>query len=106
MTRRLMLLVCTLAFFVPAAATAHDGHDHKLMGVVSMLHENHLEVKAADGKTSTITLNEKTKIVRGKTRLTAADLKVGDRVVVNVGNGKPPLVAKQVQVGTATTTTK
>lgn len=106
MTRRLMLLVFTLAFVVPVAAAAHDGHDHKVMGIVSMLHENHLEVKAADGKTSTITLNEKTKIVRGKTRLTAADLKVGDRVVVNVGNGKPPLVAKQVQVGVATTTTK
>jgi hypothetical protein len=30
------------------------------MGTKAMRHENHLEVKATDGKTSTITVNEQT----------------------------------------------
>jgi hypothetical protein len=106
MTRRACLLACALLTFAPAALLAHDGHDHKIMGTVSMLHENHLEVKATDGKTSTITLDGKTKIVRGKTKVVPADIKVGDRVVVNVGNGKAPLVAKEVQLGAAATAAK
>ena len=42
--------------------------------------------------------------VRGKTVLMATDLKVGDRVVVNIGAGKAPLTAKAIQVGAAPTT--
>jgi hypothetical protein len=38
------------------------------MGTVATLHENHLEVKATDGKSSTITLNEKTKSCVGRRR--------------------------------------
>ena len=47
-----------------------------------------LEVKATDGKAVTITLNEKTKILRGKTKATADDLKPGERVVVTATETK------------------
>lgn len=89
------------------AASAHEGHDHKIMGTVSAIHEQHLEVKGAkDGKLSSITLNEKTKIVREKTALKASDIKVGDRVVVTAvtqkdAAGKEVLVAREVRLGTA-----
>lgn len=103
MTRWILSLsvAAVLAAAAAPAALAHDGHDHKIMGTVSAIHENHLEVLATDGKTSKITLNQKTKIVRGKAPLKPVDVKVGDRVVVNVGNGKEPLIAKQVELGVA-----
>lgn len=99
--------VTTLAFAaLPAARLfAHDGHDHKLLGTVTEVSAEKLVVKATkDGAVSTITLSAATKITRGKKALAVTDLKVGDRVVVNIGNGKAPLTAKAVQVGAATTT--
>lgn len=90
---------------VPATLFAHDGHDHKLLGTVTQVGADRLVVKATkDGVLSTITLTAATKITRGKLKLGVADVKVGDRVVVNIGNGKAPLVAKAVQVGATPTT--
>ena len=91
-------LVCAMAPFV----SAHEGHDHKIMGTIAAMHDNSVEVKATDGKMSTITLNDKTKIRRGTTAITAADLKAGDRVVVTAtGGGKTPFVAKEIRLGGA-----
>jgi hypothetical protein len=81
------------------AAWAHEGHTHKVMGTVAMVHENHLQVQTKDGKTVTITMNEKTKILRGKQKAAVADLLTGTRVVVDVGDGKEPLVARAVTLG-------
>lgn len=106
MTRRSVLATLVASMFLPGLLLAHEGHDHKVLGVVAALHENHLQVKDKADKTHTITLNTTTKIVRGKTKLAATDIKVGDRVVVNVGNGKEPLVAKEVQLGAVATTAK
>jgi hypothetical protein len=96
---------------VPAFALAHEGHTHKLMGVVSMVHDNHLEVKDAKGKASTFTLDEKTKVKRGTAILKAADIKTGDRVVVVSKEtkdkaGKVTVNVLEVQLGVATTTAK
>jgi hypothetical protein len=110
MMKRLVLstaLVAALA--VPGFALAHEGHIHKLMGTVSMLHENHLEVKATDGKTSMITLDEKTRILRGRAKVTAKELKPGERVVVTAietkdKDGKPTLLATGIRLGSANTT--
>ena len=107
MTRRLILgaaLVAALA--IPGYTFAHEGHVHKVMGTVTTLHENHLEVKATDGKTSTITLNEKTKILRGKAKVNVEELKPGERVVVTATetkgkDGKASLVATEVRLGAA-----
>lgn len=45
-------------------------------------------MKATDGKTSSVTLNDKTKILRGKTKATADDVKRGERVVVTATETK------------------
>lgn len=87
--------------------SAHEGHAHKIMGTVSVLHENHLDVKGTDGKVSTVTLAEKTSIVRGTTALKASDIRPGDRVVVTATetkgpDGKTTMVASRVQVGART----
>jgi translation initiation factor IF-1 len=100
-TRRQFIAV-TIMLAVPALAVAHPGHAHKTMGVVTVIHENHLEVKDAEGKAITFTLDAKTRIRRGK----IADIKTGDRVVV-VSNeskgkdGKATVTVTEVQLGAA-----
>ena len=84
---------------LPAAPRAHDGHKHTVMGTVTTLRDTHLEVKTIEGKTVEILVNAKTSVVRGKTRLDLAAVKEGQRVVVDVGDGKPPLSAKEIKLG-------
>ena len=104
MSRRFMIGVALVAALaVPAYARAHEGHAHKVMGTITMRHDNHLEVRTKDGKTVTITLNEKTSIVRGKQKLDLTALKEGERVVVDIGNGKAPVTAREVKLGAAAT---
>jgi hypothetical protein len=104
MSRRFMIgAALALALTVPADVRAHEGHAHKVMGTVTTLHENHLEVKATDGKSSTITLNEKTKILRGKAKARAEDIKPGERVVVTATetkgkDGKTKMIATEVRL--------
>ena len=80
-----------------------QGHPHKVMGTVTTRHDNHLEVKAADGKTWAITLNDKTRILRGKTPVKADDIKAGERVVVTAmetkgKDGKATMAATEVRL--------
>ena len=107
MSKRFVLgIALVAALAVPAYARAHEGHAHKVMGTITMRHENHLEVKTKDGKTVTITLSEKTAIVRGKQKVDLEALKPGERVVVDVGNGKAPMTARQVKLGATVDTAK
>ena len=102
MSRRLAIgLALALALTLPAYVRAHEGHAHKVMGTIAAARDNSLEVKTRDGKTVTIVLNEKTAIVRGKEKLDTAALKAGERVVVDVGNGKEPMTAREVKLGAA-----
>jgi hypothetical protein len=107
MSKRFVLGVAlAAALAVPAYARAHEGHAHKVMGTITMRHDNHLEVKTKDGKTVTITLNEKTSILRGKEKSDLDALKPGERVVVDVGNGKAPMTAREVKIGMVAETAK
>jgi hypothetical protein len=104
-TRRDFCLAAT-ALMVPAVVSAHPGHAHKTMGVVAMIHENHLEVKDTQGKSVTFTLDAKTRVRRGKTILKAGDIKQGDRVIVVTNeikgkDGKAVVNVTEVQLGTA-----
>lgn len=89
---------------MPARLLAHEGHPHKTMGTVTVIHDNHLEVKDKDGKTSTHLLDGKTKIRRGKAVARLADIKPGERVVVTSLEtkdkaGKVIVTVTQVDVG-------
>lgn len=92
------------ALAVPTLARAHGGHAHKVMGTVSSIDGNHLSVKTTDGKTMMVTIDAKTKITQGKTKLTSAALKVGDRIVAEgpqAKDMKDMVTATTVQVGAA-----
>lgn len=110
MTRRFISgAALAAALSIPGYALAHEGHVHKVMGTVEMRHENHLEVKATDGKTSTITLNEKTRILRGKAAVKIDEIKPGERIVVTATetkdkDGKTILVATEIRLGAASPT--
>lgn len=102
MTRQLRAaLVLALAALAPMNIHAHEGHAHKVMGTVTSISGTDVMVKTTDGKTVMVMLNAKTKITRGKEKLTAAALKVGDRVVAEGSESKGMVTAETLQLGTA-----
>jgi hypothetical protein len=90
-------LVAILAF--PVVTRAHGGHVHKVMGTVTAHENNQLQVRTQDGKAVTIVLNDKTTVLRGKAKLDLTALKAGERVVVDIGDGKAPVTAREVKLG-------
>jgi hypothetical protein len=105
----LFAVVAGVALAAPVALSAHEGHDHKVMGVVTAIHENHLEVKDVKGKITTHTIAATTKITRAKTKLAVSDIKVGDRVVVTTREtkdkaGKAVINVVSVQLGVSAQT--
>jgi hypothetical protein len=97
-----VIAVATLAVTV----SAHEGHDHRIMGTVATVGDMRLDVKGTDGTTSVVVLNESTKIMKAKETKTAADIKAGDRVVITATQGKDKdgktiFVAKEVHLGTS-----
>ena len=96
-------MALSLAVALPLASSAHEGHIHKVMGTVAARDDQRLEVKATDGKTASITLNDATKILRGKARVKADDIKPGERVVVAAKetkgkDGKSSLIATEIRL--------
>ena len=91
--------VLTLALVAPVLA--HEGHTHKVLGTVASVQVNQIEVKGTDGKVLTIVLDAKTAITRGKDKLDAAALKVGERVSVDYTQAKNTNTAKTIKLGTA-----
>jgi hypothetical protein len=91
------VLVAALA--IPAAARAHDGHAHKVMGTIESISGNHVTVKTTDGKTAMVMLDSKSKITQGKTKVKASALKVGDRIVAEGTEQKDMMLAATVQLG-------
>lgn len=102
MFRKLLMAGALAAVvMIPAVVVAHEGHAHKVMGTVSSVNGNDLLVKTTDGKTVMVMLNSKTKITRGKEKLVASALKVGDRIVAEGAEDKGMVTAETLQVGVA-----
>lgn len=83
----------TLASFA-GSVFAHEGHTHEagntVMGTVSAVHKdmNHIVVKTKEGKKVGVTVDDKTKYLRGNETATFGDVTVGTRVVISVtGDG-------------------
>ena len=88
------------ALFCPAVARAHE-HDKTVMGTVSSVDGKNLMVKTADGKSVMVMMDAKTKITKGKMKLEATALKIGDRVAASGPEDKNMIMAETVQVGGA-----
>ena len=89
------------ALVVPGVARAHEGHPHKVMGTVSAVTATQMQLKTPEGKIVTATLNPKTTFARGKQKVDATAVKVGDRVVVEVASEKD-MIASSVTMAAPT----
>jgi hypothetical protein len=103
MTKRLSALFAILALLTAGTAArlqAHEGHDHKIMGTVTMAVADRIMVKDTDGKDVTIQVVKTTKI-KSKPAMKAEEIKAGTRVVITAATEKNQMIAKEIQVGAA-----
>ena len=94
-----------LTFVSSPAVRAHEGHDHKILGTVTMAAADHLMLKDRDGKEITVQVGKETK-VRSDPAMKVEDIKPGTRVVVTATMEKDKtLKARTIQVGTTSQNT-
>ena len=101
MTRlvRAVVALATLALGADSAALAHEGHDHKVMGTVTMAAVDHVMLKDKDGKDVIVKVTKDTK-VKATPAIKVEEIKVGTRVVVTAVEDKDKgMSAKLIEVG-------
>jgi hypothetical protein len=89
------------ALALPVMARAHGGHTHKVLGTVLSVEGDHVTIKGTDGKTVVVMLSAKTTVTRGKARLDATAIKVGERLSVDAMQDKTMLMAQTVKLAVA-----
>ena len=98
------LVATTFAFVLLVFGTgirvqAHAGHEHKVMGTVTMAAADHVMLKDKDGKDVTIKVTKDTK-VKAKPAIKVEEIKAGTRVVVTAVEAKDKtMTAKAIEVG-------
>jgi hypothetical protein len=108
MTRRFTLaLFATFALSI-VPGLAHPGHDHKILGTVTMAAADHVMVKDKADKEVTVYFTKETKVLKDKKPAQIADIQNGLRVVVTAVtvklNGVERMNAKVIELGAAPTT--
>ena len=94
-----LVAVAVLTFGYSLPSFAHEGHDHKIMGTVTMAAPDHVMLKDKDGKDVTVKVTKDTK-VRSKPALAIDQIKPGTRVVVTATQAKDQsFTAKAIEVG-------
>ncbi|HEV8658393.1 MAG TPA: hypothetical protein VGS96_07165 [Thermoanaerobaculia bacterium] len=92
---RSIALAVTILLTLSTMSYAHGGKSHDIMGTVKMVHEDHLIVKATDGREVTIHMTKNTKFSKGSKWASRNDLKAGARVVVHTTeDGKAAVTVK------------
>jgi hypothetical protein len=105
------LYATLLAFTVLALGSgvrlvAHEGHEHKVMGTVTMAAVDHVMLKDKDGKDVTVKVTKDTK-VKAKPVLKVEEIKPGTRIVVTAVEEKDKsMTAKTIEVGAVTSAAK
>lgn len=88
---------------IPVAASAAD---RTVVGSITNVDGMNVTVKSMDGKDEMVMLNAKTKVSRGKEKVDAKELKVGDRVVAYGREDKSMIEAKTISITVATPAAK
>ena len=99
--KRLMSMVMAALVVLGFGATlaAHEGHDHKVLGTVTMAAADHVMVKDRDGKDVTVLVTKATK-VKATPAMKVEAIKVGTRIVITATMDKnKALTAKTIEVG-------
>lgn len=79
---------------------AHKGHDHTVMGTVTMAAADHVMLKDKDGKDVTVLVTRDTR-VKSKPAMKVTDIKAGTRVVITGPMEDDQMKAKFIEVGAA-----
>lgn len=96
------LALAVLTLGVSARLLAHEGHEHKVMGTVTMAAADHVMLKDKDGKDVMVKVTKETK-VKAKPSMHVEEIKVGTRVVVTAVEEKDKsLTAKSIEAGMVT----
>lgn len=101
MKHRLATLLAFTILIVGSHATlqAHEGHQHKIMGTVTMAAADHVMLQDRGGKDVTVKVTKETK-VKARPAVKVEDIKAGTRIVVTAVEGKDKsLTAKSIEVG-------
>jgi hypothetical protein len=96
-----VVLALLLASGAPAFAHGNNAH---VRGVVTQVSAQSITVQLADKTTKTLTVNAKTTFERAGKAAAMTDVKVGDRVVIDVPKNSSD--ALEVQIGAAKAATK
>ena len=95
------LVIAGLCLGLGGRAIAHEGHEHKVMGTVTIAAVDHVMLKDKDGQELTVKVTKDTK-VRAKPAIKVQDLKTGTRIVVTAVEEKDKsMTAKVIEVGSA-----
>jgi hypothetical protein len=82
---------------------AHEGHDHKVMGTVTMAAADHVMVKDKDGKDVTVKVTKDT-TVKATSAMKVEQIQPGTRVVITATQAKDKsMTAKTIEVGVVST---
>jgi len=95
------IAVVALMAWADASGLAHPGHEHKVLGTVSMTAADHVMLKDKSGTDHTIQINAATKFVRAKKAMKAEDMKVGMRIVVTAVTDEDDdkVIATSIELG-------
>jgi hypothetical protein len=99
-------LALTAALVLPAVGWAHEGHVHKALGTIASINGEHVEIKTTDGKNLTVMLDKKTTVTRGKEKLDATALKVGERISVDYMEQNKMMMAQAIKLASTTQAAK
>jgi hypothetical protein len=106
MLKRFALIVLAIGMMTAHSSVrllAHEGHEHKVMGTVTMAAADHLMLKDKDGKDVTVKVTKETKL-KAKPPVKVEDIKPGARVVVTAVEQKDKsMLAKTIEVGSGST---
>lgn len=77
---------------------AHGGNTH-IMGTVAALDGKNVVVKDRDGKSVSVRVTKDTRYEKGEAPAAAADLNVGERVVIDVTGKDADFTATEIRFG-------
>ncbi len=91
---------CAAALLIslsPGSLAAHD--DFRVIGTLTRHEKATVDVKNADGKTTSIRLDKQTQITRDKQKVNPTELQVGQSVVVDAyGDSERDLLALEIRI--------
>ena len=99
--KRIVLVLIAALSLAGGVAVAHGDAEH-VRGTVTNITDTAITVQVSAKETRTVTVNGKTMVMRGASHLSLKDVKVGDRVVLDVD--KKSALATEVKLAAAAPT--